>query len=970
MTPERRDRVERVCSEALECEPSARGAYLVEACAGDEDLRREVESLLAREARANGFLDSSPYVVDAATVNRVLQPGVRLGPYLVLEQIGAGGMGEVYRAKDTNLGRDVAIKVLPEAFAQDPERLARFEREAKTLASLNHPNIAIIHGLERAGDGVLAIVMELVEGPTLADRIAQGPIPVDEALPIAKQIAEALEAAHEQGIIHRDLKPANIKLRPDGIVRVLDFGLAKALELAPSSESMSPRITTPTMTQLGRILGTAAYMSPEQAKGKPADKRSDVWAFGCVLYEMLTRNRAFDGEEVTDTLTAVLRADVDWTKLPHLHPRLVEVLERCLRKDPGRRLRDIGDLRIELDEVSDDPEGVSLHKSLTGVPDRPFAVAWYGLAVTMSALLAIAATWYYLGATGDTLPVTRFVIDLPVNQNWTSNEGVGVSISPDGRHVAYTATNAEGIRQLYLRPLSAYASELIARSEGAYHPFFSPDSRQLAFFASGSIRRVAVTGGNPIEITRGIDELTRGATWAGDGYVYFGGASGISRVAASGGVPELVTTLGQQAGVAHRWPEAIPSHGALLFTVFTGDLETSRIAVLSLQTNEWKVLLDGAGYHARYAPTGHVVYLRGNRMMAVPFDVDRLEITGVPEPVLDGVAANTGGASHFRFSDNGTLAYVPGQVRSSKTRTISSSPVWVDAKGNEEAIGPQPGLYTDPAIAPDGTRVAMTVADEAGSRNIRIWDLSRRNWTVLTGDPSENEVPVWTLDARRIVFSGRNGRFNHLYMQHADGIGEARRLSQDNGVTTVGSSERSPRAETGWYPTSVSSDGRWLFLVERAGNNAVGTLPLEGEGSPRRLFEGNEARLSPNRRWLAYSSAESGSSQIYVRPFPDVEATRWTVSRGGANGPRWSPDGQALYYRSGNQMVRVQVADGDAFSFGSTETLFDTSTYLRGHDLASDGRFLMLRRTDNDASGRPHMVLNWFEELQRLVPTK
>jgi Tol biopolymer transport system component len=357
-------------------------------------------------------------------------------------------------------------------------------------------------------------------------------------------------------------------------------------------------------------------------------------------------------------------------------------------------------------------------------------------------------------------------------------------------------------------------------------------------------------------------------------------------------------------------------------------------------------------------------------MMAVPFAADRLEITGVPEPVLDGVAANIGGAAHFRFSDNGTLVYVPGHVSPSATRTLLSSPVWVEANGNEEAIGPQPGLYIDPAVAPDGTRVAMTVADEAGSRNIRIWDLDRRNWTALTEEFSESEVPVWTLDARRIVFSsGRNGRFDNLYMQRADGIGEARRLSRDDGVPKVDGSERSPRAATGWYPTSVSSDGRWLFLVERA-RNAVAILPLEGEGSPRRLFEGAEARLSPNRRWLAYSSGESGSSQIYVRPFPDVEATRWTVSRGGASGPRWSPNGRALYYRSGNQMVRVQVADGDVFSFGSAETLFDTSAYLRGHDLAPDGRFLMLRRTDNEASGRPHVVLNWFEELQRLVPTK
>ncbi len=889
-----------------------------------------------------------------------LTPGTRLGFYDIVAQIGVGGMGEVYRATDTKLKRQVALKILPAPFAADHDRLARFQREAEVLASLNHPNIAAIYGLEDA-DGVTALVMELVEGHTLADRIATGPIPVGEALPFAKQIAEALDAAHEQGIIHRDLKPANIKVRPDGTVKVLDFGLAKALEppsiLSPGV-SLSPTITTPAMTRAGMILGTAAYMSPEQARGHPVDRRADIWAFGCVCYEMLTGRRAFDGKGVTDTLAAVLRAEVDWTQLPRVHPRLVDVLKRCFEKDPRRRLRDIGDLGIELDAVSHDPEGASF-QSLAVVPGRPSAVVAYALAATMGALLAIAGTWY-LG-TPETPPVTRFVVDVPPNQDWTANSGVGLSISPDGRYVAYTAINAQGVRQLYLRPLNAYTSELIARSEGAYHPFFSPDSRQLAFFVPDSLRRVAVDGGNPIQITSGIDELSRGATWAGDGYVYFGGASGVSRVAASGGVPELVTTVEKQGGVvAHRWPEAIPGHEALLFTVFSGDLESSRIAFLSLQSNEWKVLLDETGHHARYAPTGHVVYLKGSTMMAVPFDIDGETITGVPEPVLDGIASNTGGASHFQFSETGTLAYVPGQTTSGATRTLPSSPVWVDARGNEEPTGAPPGLYADPVIAPDGTRVAMTVLEDDGTKNIRIWDLDQRNWTVLTRGPSDNESPVWT-DARRIVYSSnRDGRFRHLYIQSADGIGDARRLSPDAGMPVVG--------DAGQYAASVSSDGRWLFFVEVGITSEVSALRLEGEGPLERLFEGLEARPSPDGRWLAYSSNESGSRQIYVRPFP-VEAKRRTVSRAGAEGPRWSHDGQALYFRLGNQMMRAEVMDGDDFSYGSPETLFDASMYLRGYDLARDDRFLMLRRSGYGGTNEPHVVLNWFDELTRLVPT-
>jgi Tol biopolymer transport system component len=621
----------------------------------------------------------------------------------------------------------------------------------------------------------------------------------------------------------------------------------------------------------------------------------------------------------------------------------------------------MGDLGVELEAVSHDPEGASFRR-LPVILGRRSAVVAYGLAATIGALLAVAATWYL--RTSETPPITRFVVDLPPNLDWTSNNGGGLSISPDGRYVAYTAVTAEGVRQLYLRPLNAYTSDLIARSDGAYHPFFSPDSRQLAFFVPGSLRRVAVEGGNPIEITSGIDDLSRGATWASDGYVYFGGASGVSRVAASGGMPELVTTVEEKAGVAaHRWPEAIRGHDAVLFTVFSGDLETSRIAFLSLKSRQWKVLLDETGYHARYVPTGHVVYLKDNTMMAVPFDIEGEKITGAPEPVLEGIASNSGGASHFHFSETGTLAYVLGQTTSAATRTLSSSPVWVDARGNEEPTGALPGLYADPVIAPNGTRVAMTVSEDDGTKSIRIWELDRRVWTVLTRGPSDNESPVWTVDGRSIVYSSnRDGRFRHLYIQNADGIGDARRLSRDDGTTPV-------VGDAGRYAASVSRAGRWLFFVERGSKSEVGALRLD-DGGLERLFEGFDPRLSPDSRWLAYSSDESGSTQIFVRPFP-VEAKRWTVSRAGAQSPRWSHDGRALYYRLGNQMMRAPVKQGEDFSYGSPEALFDASMYLRSYDLAKDDRrFLMLRRTGNDESSEPRIVLNWDQELKRLVPTK
>ena len=682
--------------------------------------------------------------------------GTTLGPYTVTAKIGEGGMGEVYRARDTNLDRDVAIKVLPEAFTSDPDRLARFEREAKVLASLNHPNIGAIYGLEKSGD-TRALVLELIEGPTLAERIKQGPIPVDEALPIAKQIAEALEAAHEQGIIHRDLKPANVKVKHDGTVKVLDFGLAKALDTAPEGDpSQSPTLTA-AATQMGVIMGTAAYMSPEQARGKPVDRRTDVWAFGAVLYEMLTGRRAFEGEDVSLTLAEVMKGEPVLESLPaDTTPALRSALTRCLMKDPSQRVRDIGDVRLAMEGAFETVAGPATDPAPAAqlrVWQRPVPAASLALALL---LVGGLSAWAVARSTPRSSRVERFVLQPPVAERVAlSNGRRDIAISPDGSTVVFSATGGNPY-QLYARPLEALTGTAIAGLDApAYDPFFSPDGAWVGFVSyagedttDASLHRVSVLGGPPLMICR-IDSLTNGADWGPDNTIIFATnrPSGLWRVSVDGGEPEELTAPDVEQGVNHTWPHILPGGRAVLFTSHTGsDFEDAQIAVLDLDSGDERVLFPG-GSGARYAPSGHIVYGVNGTLRAVGFDLERLEVTNPnPVPVLDDVSTKAGdaqnfGAVNFDIADDGSLVYLPG----TNTNPLQQGQqlVWVNREGGEDLLPLPPRDYQALSLSPNGEEAALQIVVE---NNTGVWvgDLERGALRLIADGPAFDGVPLWS----------------------------------------------------------------------------------------------------------------------------------------------------------------------------------------------------------------------------------
>jgi hypothetical protein len=725
-----------------------------------------------------------------------LSAGMRLGPYEILSALGAGGMGEVYRARDTKLDRAVAIKILPEAFAADTERIARFEREAKTLALLNHTNIAHIHGLEESS-GVRALVMELVEGEDLVQRIARGAIPVAEALPIAKQISDALEAAHEQGIIHRDLKPANIKVRPDGTVKVLDFGLAKAMEptgAASPSVSQSPTITTPAMTQAGMLLGSAAYMSPEQARGKPADKRADIWAFGCVLYEMLTGQRAFEGQVVSETLARVIEREPDWTRLPAtLSPALRTYLGRCLQKDPRQRVQAIGDVRLALEGAFE-----------TDLPQTaaPKVVAdWRRVALVGAAAIiasgAIIGTLVWVAMRPSPPRVSRLQLTpsgtAALTIGWNDR---GLAITPDGSRLIYVGNQGT---QIFVRALDSLAPVTVFTG----YPsglFVSPDGQWIGFHDGLSIlKKVAVTGGPAVTLATLDTAGPSGSTWGPDDTIIVATnsvATGLQRVAAAGGPLTVLTRPDRAKGEAdHFWPEMLPGGRAVLFTVtaLTGGLDAAQVAVLDLQTGSRKMLVRG-GSHAHYVPSGHLVYLAAGTLQAVPFDIARLETHGTPVPVVADVETTVRGAALAVVADDGTLAYVLGSAAGTP-RTL----VWVDRQGHETPIPAPPRPYFLPALSPDGTRLAVFANDQ--ERDLWLWDLGRTTFTRLTFTPGVDVVQVWTPDSRRLFFTSERAGVRNLFWQAADGSGVAERLTE------------SPNTQ---YPTAVSPDGRRLIFADES----------------------------------------------------------------------------------------------------------------------------------------------------------
>ena len=893
-----------------------------------------------------------------------LTPGTTLGPYSVTAQIGAGGMGEVYRARDTKLDRDVALKILPEDFASDPERLARFQREAKVLAALNHPNIAQIHGLEESGD-TPALVLEYVDGPTLQDRIGQGAIPLDEALPIAKQIAEALEAAHEQGIIHRDLKPANIKVTPDGVVKALDFGLAKALEPEQSHEDVanSPTMSmTAAATRAGFILGTAAYMSPEQAKGKPVDKRTDIWAYGVVLFEMLTGRQAFGGTDISETLASVLKTDVTLDELPAEVPHgLRRVLSRCLQKDRSQRSRDIGDVRLGIDDALVAPGESPVNtgaQSSAGVWQRPVPIL---VPVLLAGAVAVVAAWGITRAPEPAShPVRRLAITPPPSAGLSLSAGNVLAISPDARTLVFRATGA-GASQLYRRRLDQFGVTPIRDTEGGANPFFSPDGEWLGFFANEVIRKISLAGGDALTVSEYSSQ--RRATWGpGDTIVFGTNDGGLMRVSAGGGVPELLTTP-EADNESHQHPSFLPGGGAVLFTAWSGAADTARIAVYSFDSGEQRVLF--AGTVPKFTQ-GHIVFGRRDTLWAAPFDVDELAVTGEPFLVLEGAAGTPGiGHPYFQTARDGTLAYVPGGGV-----TGSRPLVWVDRDGQEEPVDTSPLRYAGARISPDGTRIALDARDDED--DIWIWNIERRTLTRLTTSPEPDRTPTWTPDSMTVAFGSRRDGLGDIYWMAADGTGGVERLTDAPSVQV---------------PLGFTADGSRLVFTESLGSQSdIGVLGLDNERQSETLlsteFDEGNADVSPDGRWVAYQSDASGLEAIYVRPFPNVDDGRVQVSTAGARHPMWGPDGRELFFmapgRQGGEfdLIAIPVEAAPSFNVGTPEVVL-SGPYLanvgwRPFDISPDGqRFLMIREraVGDTVPTQINVVEHWFEELKARVPT-
>jgi Tol biopolymer transport system component/predicted Ser/Thr protein kinase len=935
MDSDRWKQVDNLLQAALERAPSERAEFLRQACSGDEALEREVRSLLTSRQEAGSFLER-PAIELAARAIALKQDkhtpatagsliGQTISHYRITAQLGAGGMGEVYRARDTKLDRDVAIKMLPAAFAQDPERLARFEREAKVLASLNHPNIAQIYGVEER-----ALIMELVEGETL-----HGPLPVETALNYAKQIADALEAAHEKGITHRDLKPGNVKIRPDGTVKVLDFGLAKVPWVSGVD---SPDEATATLTTgAGMILGTAAYMSPEQAQGKPVDKRADIWAFGVVLYEMLTGRSVFQGETVSDTLAAVLTKEPEWERVPAKVRRL---LQSCLQKDPKKRLQAIGDSRLLLE---DQPQRMALrHRHL------PWAA--------VSLPLAGVAIWGWLHTPpAEPRPVARWTATLPA-----SDIGSGLAISRNGTRLAYNGQMG-GSSLIWVRMLDQPEGRPIQGTEGGLRPFFSPDGQWLAYSqgAVGPLKKVPVTGGTPITLCDGA-RLT-GGSWGEDGSIIFSGTNGLMRVSASGGTCESLTRPDPQKRELYNWPWILPGGQSILFTIgTTGLFDSARIAVLDLKSSGIRVLVNGAS-SARYVPSGHLVYVRGGTIFAVPFDRKRLVVTGSETPVIEKVFYNSrGGFADYTFSDSGLLVY------RAETRTVTAGRTleWLDRKGVAQALPAPPQQYTGVRLSPDGQRALVGIdfsedsENSGGSRDIWIYELARGGLTRLTSVGSTLQ-PRWTPDGRRVAFASSVG--NHgIYWVPADGSGRPELLLPSQALARLDS----------WTP-----DGK--MLLYHSGTPArIWTLTTPGDGGeskPRLFLETSfnefDAQVSPDGRWVAYTSDESGKNQVYARPFPGPGG-KTSISIEGGQESRWSRDGHELFYRDPrkNQLMAVDIQTGPTFRAARPRALFELRTSY--WDVALDGkRFLAVKEPQAVASeAKMEAVVNWFEELRQKAP--
>jgi Tol biopolymer transport system component len=919
-----------------------------------------------------------------------LGPGTRLGPYEIVSAIGAGGMGEVYRAKDTKLNRDVALKILPEAFTSNADRLARFRREAQVLASLNHPNIAAIYGFEDSG-ATHALVMELVEGEDLSAHIARGPIPLAEALPIAKQIADALEAAHEQGIIHRDLKPANIKVRADGAVKVLDFGLAKAVDPAEASGATamnSPTMTAPA-TQMGIILGTAAYMAPEQAKGKAVDKRADVWAFGVVLYEMLTGDRAFKGEDISDTLAAVLRQEISFAALPaSTPPRLKRLLQRCLERDVKTRLRDIGEARIELARLEagdcDVIEAPAAQTTMLAAPPRPVWRRAMPIAATVIVASAVTGGVMWFARPKEPVRVvSRFVIPFGEGQERTLTYSQGLTISPDGTSIAYVANH-----EIYVRAIGDLDARRLMRTGAgpASSPIsvvFSPDGRSIAYADTEkdktAINRIEVTGGAPVTVAADVTSYPS-LEWRGDGIFYSNPAgSSIMRVAASGGQPEPIIQL-EQGETATR-PHVLDD-GRVLFAVgprrgsIAVDWSAGRILVQRPGEKTRTTIVEG-GTDPRFLSSGYLIYQLNGVLYARTFDPSSMAVGGAVS-VIEGVARGSGGHnSWYAVSDSGTLVYLPGPVSTGGSAELTLA--LFDRAGKAEPLPVPAGPYSEPRMSPDGRRVAFGHSD-ARDTSIWVYDLAAGGSARRLTFGGHDRFPVWSSDSQRVIFqSDREGDLG-LFWQRADGVGTAARLTQPGkGISQV--------------PQSASPDGT-VLLVDQTADAKTSLMTFAFKDKSMTPFGAivsirpTGAIFSPDGRWVAYTMKEAvaGPYVVYEQPFPATGA-KVQISTNAEDGhhPAWSSDGKELYYHPGpgGRLVAVTVMASQGFGFGAAPPVarpFITAggTVERTFDVARDGkRFLGLMSATAPAAAtagpsRPELrvVLNWFDELKVRAPIK
>jgi len=883
-------------------------------------------------------------------------PDTRLGRYEVLSELGAGGMGEVYRARDPKLGREVALKIIRARAGGDADQLARFQREAHVLAALNHPHIAAIYEFDDA-EGIFFLVMELVPGETLAARLAAGTVAVPEALRICAQVAAAVEAAHDKGIIHRDLKPANIKITPENVVKVLDFGLAKALDDRDAARALSHSLThsLTAATSEGTILGTARYMSPEQARGKPVDRRSDIWSFGCVMFETLTNSRPFDGETVSDTIVRILEHEPDWRLLPAATPAPIRhLLRRCLQKDLPRRLRDIGDARLEIEEtLAGTITAAETSASEARVGRRSRLARTAALVAIATAAGALIGAALKRDPPSSTQPPSHFVVTLPPAERLAGLDFPAVALAPDGSRLAYVATRG-GRPQLFVRPMNSLDAVPIPGTGDASGPFFSPDSRSIAFFADGKLKKVSVGGGAPVTVCDAA--IGVGGTWGSGDTIVFAAATGssLSQVSAAGGTPSRATTLDAGKGeFSHRWPELLPDGKTVLFTVGTvGSWDDAQIVAQSLASGERTPLIQG-GSNPRYSPTGHLVYARGGALFAVKFDPSRLTITGTPVRVLDRVLQSFDGAAQVSLSRSGSIVYVPGSFDAAERRLIS-----IDRSGAVAPFAAPPRVYSAPRFSPDGRRLLVTIAGTTD--DLWVYDIPQDSLKQLTFDASTSS-PVWTPDGARVAFSSNRSGALNLFWTRLDGSGAAERLASSGEIQVPGS----------WSP-----DGRLLAFTQRHPTTGrdLWLLPAAGDRRPYPYLNSPHDESAPafsrDGRWLAYVSNASGQSEVYVSAVADPAQKR-RVSANGGSEPVWARSGRELFYRAGDRIMVAAVNTAGAFR-AAEPVVFLQGRFEKGsvdsanYDAAPDAqRLVMVKATEQESAPRElHVLLNWLESVR------